>query len=388
MSKGRITTEETASETIRRTEPDWTRIRSEFPALLDWNYLNTATYGHVPQRSTGAVADHFARRNRLACSDFLEWFDDMDRVRAVIGRLLNCSGEDVAFAPTAASALSLLLGGIDWRPGDRILTLRDEFPNQYYYPKWLGPRGVELIETAEISSVPERTRAILASTVSYATGYRPDLVSMSRLAREAGALLYLDATQSAGALGLDLESIQPDMCAVDPYKWLLAPNGAAFFYVHPKLRERLEPQVFGWRSDKRWRDVDDLSSERPCLSGAAERYEGGMLNFPSLYGLGESIRFILEIGPNEIERRVLWLASETADALERLGARIAHRDSNIVCGYWETADASALRRELHQTRIVVAARRGALRVSPHFYNNEDDIRALESAISKILPRFT
>lgn len=364
--------------------PDWQSLRAQFPALSNWTYLNTATFGHVPARSVAAVAAHFERRARLACSDFLEWFDDVDEIRALIGRLLHCSGDDIAFFPTAAAALSLLLGGIDWVAGDRIVTLRNEFPNQYYYAKWLGARGVELIEMDEIHALPERARAVVISTVSYITGYRPNLAAISRLAKDAGALLYIDATQSAGALTLDLAAIQPDMCAVDPYKWLLAPNGAAFFYISPELRERLAPQVFGWRSDKGWRGVDSLSAAAPELPDSAQRYEGGMLSFPSLYGLGESVRMILETGPEAIEARVLELASRAADILGRFGATIQHRCSNILSARWDGRDASAIQRGLNDRRIISSARHGGLRVSPHFYNDESDLAALEAALRKIL----
>ncbi len=365
--------------------PGWNELRAEFPALNEWTYLNTATYGQLPLRSEAAVAAHFERRKKLACSDFLQWFDDVDEIRALTGRLLNCSGEDIAFAPSAAAAVSLFLSGIDWREGDRIVTLRNEFPNQYYYAKWLGSRGVELVEVAQINALPERTRAIVASTVSYITGYRPDVAAISRLAKEAGALFYMDATQSAGALRIDLAQIDPDMCAVDPYKWLLAPNGAAFFYISPALRRRLEPQVFGWRSDAGWRGVDELSAGAPQLSAAAERYEGGMLNFPSIYGLGESVRLMLEAGPGRIEQRVLTLSEMTADILESLGASIAHRETNIISARWESEDTAArIRDGLDGRRILVSARHGALRVSPHFYNDESDLAKLKSAVSELV----
>ena len=76
------------------------------------------------------------------------------------------------------------------------------------------------------------------------------------------------------------------MLAVDGYKWLLCPNGATFFYVSPELRRTLRPSVIGWRSDKGWRSVDELHHGAPQMPEAAEKYEGGMLNFPSIYGAG------------------------------------------------------------------------------------------------------
>jgi selenocysteine lyase/cysteine desulfurase len=318
---------------------NWESVRAQFPALRHWTYLNTATYGQIPLRSQKAVERHFARRDETACSDFLSWFGDADEVRALVAELIHCGADDIAFAMNSAAALSLLLGGVDWRPGDRIVTLRDEFPNQYYFAASLARRGVELVEMDALDALPERTRAVCISTVNYSSGYRPDVMAVSQLTRERGALLYIDGTQSVGALRFDVAAVRPDMFAVDPYKWLLAPNGATFFYASPKLRATLRPAVMGWRSDKGWRSVDALVHGAPELPGAAEKYEGGMLNFPSLYALGESVRMMLEIGPERIEAR-----------------------------------------KLQEQRIVVAARHGNLRVSPHFYNTEADLEKLEAAL--------
>jgi selenocysteine lyase/cysteine desulfurase len=359
---------------------DWPAIRNEFPALQQWTYLNSATYGQVPLRSQAALARHFERRNALACQDFLTWFDDADRLRALIAQFIHCEPGDIAFMSTACSVLSLFLGGMDWRPGDRILTLADEFPNHYYYANWLQSRGVELIEMAEVDRIPERTRAIVLSSVNYMSGYRPDLADISRLAHEAGALLYIDGTQSLGALRFDIGSVRPDVFAVDGYKWLLCPNGATFFYISPQLRRTLPPSVIGWRSDRGWRGVDDLHHGVPKLPEGAERYEGGMLNFPSLYAMEESLRMMLEIGPEVIENRVLDLAARTADVLRGAGAGIVHENSNIVAAHWPDRDASLLARELRERGIIVAARHGNLRVSPHFYNNETDLEVLAEAL--------
>jgi cysteine desulfurase/selenocysteine lyase len=362
-------------------EMNWDAIRAEFPALQNWTWLNTATFGQVPMRTRSAVDRHFARRDETACSDFLTWFDHVDGIRALIAQLINCRADDIAFAMNAASALSLFLGGIDWREGDRIVTLRDEFPNQYYGAAAYAERGVELIKMNEINSLPERTRAVLVSTVNYSSGYRPDLAFISNLAHRTGALLYVDGTQTVGALRFDTAAVKPDMLAVDGYKWLLCPNGAAFFYISPELRRTLSPSVNGWRSDKGWRSVNELHHGAQRIQEAAEKYEGGMLNFPSIYGAGESVRMILEIGLERVERRVLELAGLTADILRRSGASIMYGNTNVVAAHWPDRDAATLVQKLQAQRIVVAARHGNLRVSPHFYNTEADLELLRSALA-------
>ena len=362
---------------------DWKEIRSQFPALAKWTYLNSATYGQLALRTQAAVAAHFAHRDELACRDFLTWFDDMDGVRALVAQLIRCEPSDIGFVPTAAAALSLFLGGLDWKPGDCIATLPDEFPNQFYYARWLRSRGARLVEVPHLAELPAGTRAVVLSTASYSNGYRPDLDRITRMARSAGARIYIDGTQTVGALRVDVQALQPDMFAVDPYKWGLSPNGAGYMYVSPELRTKLEPAVIGWRSDKGWRSVDTLNCGVPEFSDRGERYEGGMLNFPSLYGLGESLRMMLEIGPERIEARVLELAAKTGAVLENLGAEIQHRNTNIVAARFPDLDASALARALGERGIIVAARHGNLRVGPHFYNDESDLEYLAATIRQL-----
>lgn len=359
---------------------NWLAIRAEFPALRDWTWLNTATFGQLPTRTRMAVDRHFAHCEETACADFLTWFEDMDELRGLIAQLIHCKAEDIAFAMNACSALSLFLGGVDWHAGDHIVTLRDEFPNQYYFAASLAERGVTLVEMNAVESLPERTRAILVSTVNYSTGYRPDVARLSQLAHDAGALLYVDGTQSVGALQFDVAAVKPNMLAVDGYKWLLCPNGATFFYVSPDLRTKLRPSVIGWRSDQGWRSVDELHHGAPRMPEGAERYEGGMLNFPSLYGMRESVRMMLELGPDRIEKRVLELAEMTADILRGSGATIVSENTNIIAAHWPDREASAIAQKLLAERIIVAARHGNLRVSPHFYNTEDDLERLKARL--------
>jgi len=360
----------------------WDTLRSQFPALRHFTYLNSATFGQMALRTQAAVARHFAHRDEHACADFLTWFDDMDELRGLIGQLVHCEANDIAFVSNAAAALSLFLGGIDWQPGDLVATLPDEFPNQYYYANWLQSRGVELVEVPGMTTLPERTRAIVISTVNYTNGYRPDLIEISAHARAAGALLYVDGTQSLGALQFDVQAVRPDMFAVDGYKWLLCPNGATFFYITPELRRRIPPAVIGWRSDQGWRSVDELHHGVPQFPEAAERYEGGMLSFPSLYGMAEAVRMLLEMEPANVEKRVLELAGQTAEIMQASGAEIRHTDTNIVAGCWPDRDASQLARDLRAKGIIVAARHGNLRVSPHFYNNQQDLEVFRDALNR------
>ncbi len=366
---------------------DWGEVRSEFPALQEWTFLNTATFGQLARRTTDAVARHFARRDEQACADFLEWFDDADCIRESIARLIHCEADDIAFMQNASSALGILFCGIELRAGDRVVILENEFPNNIYAASVPREAGIEFVETPWerfYESINERTRVVLMSTVNYTNGFRPPLVEISRYLRERGVLFYLDGTQSVGALEFDCAEIKPDLLAVHGYKWLLSPNGAGFLYVSPEVRKWLRPNVIGWRSDRDWRRVDNLNHGAPHFVDKAEKYEGGGLIFPMVYAMGASVGMMLEIGPQQIEQRVLALSALACDALKSCGATIVHEGSPIIAARFEGHDASLLSRALKEQRIQVSARHGNLRVSVHFYNNQEDINRLVSALSSLL----
>jgi cysteine desulfurase/selenocysteine lyase len=362
---------------------DWEAVRSEFPSLAHWTYFNTATFGQMPRRATEAVAKHFAHRDELACSDFLAWFDDANRLRAKIGRLICCAAEDIAFVPNACSALAILLTGLDWRPGDRIVTLEHEFPNNLYAPSLLERFGVEMIEAPWerfYDSIDANTRLVALSSANYNTGFAPRLEEIADFLHARGVLLYIDGTQAVGGLRFNASRVQPDMFAVHAYKWMLSPTGAGFMYVRSDLRERLRPNVLGWRSHRDWRNVDNLHHGIPELTTSAEKYEGGWISSPLLYGMEASIDLMLEIGPENIEQRVLGLAAKTRNILRELGGIAEEYASPIVAARFENRDVSALARALKEQRVLVAARRGHLRVSPHFYNNDQDLDTLDRTL--------
>jgi selenocysteine lyase/cysteine desulfurase len=358
---------------------DWLNIRKEFPALARWTYLNSATYGQMPRRAAEAMTVYSERRDELASTDFLEWYTDADRMRASIARLIHAEPSDIAFVPNAAAALSMVLAGIAPGADENIVTLDDEFPNYLYQG---AARKVAWDRLQD--SVDNRTRLVAFSEVNYATGFRPPLTEIAPFLKARGVPLFLDGSQSVGALTFDVRKTPVDALAVHGYKWLMSPTGAGFLYVSPEFRKKLPPNVIGWRSHHDWRNVDRLHSGTPEFKDAAEKYEGGGLPFHLLYAMEASVDWMLEIGPEAIERRVLELANSTRRMLRGLGAQMEDTGSQIVMAGFPGSDASGIARALREQSVVIAARHGRLRVSPHFYNDEEDLHRLESALKRLL----
>jgi len=358
---------------------NWTAVRAEFPALEHWTYLNTATYGQMPKRATDAMTRHSARRDEFACSNFMDWYDDADRLRSSLARLIHASPEDIAFVPNAAAALSTVLGGIGFAPGDNLVTLDDEFPNYLYVGAARKVPWEQLYD-----SIDDRTRLVAFSEVNYATGFRPPLREISKFLAERNVPLFLDGSQSVGALTFDVRETPADILAVHGYKWMASPTGAGFMYVSPRMRAKLPPSVIGWRSHRDWRNVSNLHHGSPEFKDAAEKYEGGGLPFHLLCAMEASVNWMLEIGPATIEARVLELAASTRSRLRRLGATVEDSDSQIIIAEFPGKDAVQMATQLRADNVLIAARHGRLRISPHFYNNEDDLQRLEDTLRALL----
>ena len=375
---------------------DWQTVRAQFPVLKEWVYLNTATFGPVPTCAVEAAANHFSRRDREACLDFLDWYTDADTVRAQAAELIGADPDDVAFIPNAATALSWLVNGIRWTPGDHVVTLPHEFPNNEYFARVLEQRGVKHTQAAVpeglfsvdkfLAEITDRTKLVILSAVNYSTGLRPPLEEIGPALRERNVLFFLDGTQGVGALEMDAHAVQPDVLAVHGYKWLLCPMGIGFAYVGPRVREWLPPSLYSWRSHKDWRNVDQLHEGLPELPQAAMKYEGGGQNFAGIYAMGAVLELLHSLGAEAIEERVLELAAKTRNILRARGGILRYDqhpyyDSPIVSAQFPGVDMSALAVELRRRRIAVAARKGNLRVSPHFFNDEQDLRKLDEALA-------
>jgi selenocysteine lyase/cysteine desulfurase len=276
-----------------------------------------------------------------------------------------------------------------------VLALAHEFPNNLYYPLAWRERQVEFVEMPLpggrfaledfVSVLTPRTRLVLLSTVNYSTGLRPPLEEIGCALRERGVLFYVDATQSLGALRLDVQAAAISFLALHGYKWMLSPTGIGFACIPAEVRQWLRPSIYSWRSHQDWRNVDQLHHGAPELPEAAMRYEGGVLNFSGIYAMEAVLDLIASLGAEAVEQRVLQLAAGTRDVLRSHGGVLfadqqPYYESPIVTAQFPGVDMSRMAVELKRRRIVVAARQGNLRVSPHFFNNEEDLARLDEAL--------
>ena len=237
-----------------------------------------------------------------------------------------------------------------------------------------------------IGLIDPGTAVVCISGVIYSTGRRRDVAGLAEAAHRNGALLVIDATQSAGAIPIDVGALGVDALITASYKWLCGPFGVAVMYLAPHLHERLEPGLVGFRSHERmW----DLRADRLQLPPNAHRFEFSTMAYGCAPGLASSIDYLLRLDVGRIFSRNKRLADLLIEGLrERNAAILSPTDdgarSSIVAARFGDMDVRVLAQRLNEAGIVVSARRSVLRFSPHLYNDADDIQQALTTIDRCL----
>jgi selenocysteine lyase/cysteine desulfurase len=372
----------------------WERTRSFFPVTRTLAYLNHAGVAPISTRVAEALTRYSAEATHRGAFDYQRSFDaEVERVRGRAARLLGSGADEIAFAKNTSEGLGLVAAGLDWQRGDRVITCDLEYPSNVY-PWWsLRPRGVETVmlpgrdgrlplESVEEALRHPRARLLSLSSVEFGSGARNDLPALGRLCRERGVLFCVDAIQSLGCFPLDVAECHVDFLAADGHKWLLSVEGCGLFFCRRALLGRLEPRVIGWRSVTNNLDFDRYHLE---LQPGAGRFEEGTPNTPGIFALGAAIDLLLELGVDEIGRRVLELTDLLCQGLEARGAKIASprapgQASGIVAFRFRDEAPAQTAARLRAAGVFVVARRGCVRASPHFYNSPEDLDRLLRAL--------
>ncbi len=373
------------------------RLRDEMPVTRTWAYLNHAGIGPLPRRAAERAAAVVLGAAEGGDRLWPERNDGCERTREAAAFLLGARrAAEVAFVENTSAGLSLVAQGIDWRPGDNVVSAAGEFPSNVYPWMQLAGRGVELRQVPErdgaidlgklAAAVDGRTRAVALSWVEYATGFRFDLAAVAEICRRYGALFVVDAIQGLGALDLDVERDGVDVCAAAGHKWLLGPEGTALLYVADRALPRIAPVRSGWRSMRHLYDWTRLEID---WNDGAKRFECGTLNALGIHALGASLELLLEVGVTRAEQHVLALAARAAEGLAGLGFEVVGSAagpprSGIVAATHPGRRADDLVEALAARGIVAAARAGRLRVSPHIYNTEEEIDRLLEELRELL----
>jgi selenocysteine lyase/cysteine desulfurase len=317
----------------------------------------------------------------------------LEAIRDQVAQLINADREEIAFTGSTTQGIGLVAEGLRWRAGENVVTAAEEYPSNIYPWMNLASRGIDLRLVPSrggriwiddlAAAIDSSTRVLAISHVEFASGFRNDLDALAELCRKRGVALLVDGIQGLGPFQIDVRRTPIDFLSADGHKWLLGPEGAGLLFVRRDWIDRLRPIGVGWHSV-----VSSYNSPRNefRLKPSAERWEGGSFNMPGLLCFGASLGLLLELGPEAVSRRIIDRAEAVRELAARAGWSVygspseADR-SSIVSLEHARVDPEAATRELRRQGVVASCRRGRLRISPHFYNNQDDLERLEAGLA-------
>ena len=370
------------------------RYRSEFPIFRDRIYLNTCSLGALGDRARRKVAEFFdVWQARGAAAWYDVWWEALGELRTRYGRLIGARPAEIALAPSVSVAVAAVASALDYAKRPRIVVTALDFPTVVY--QWLAkrPHGVEVVvvESPDGVSVPveafaravdDRTALVATSHVYFTSGAIQDIAAIAEIAHRKGALCLVDAYQAVGQVPVDAPAAGADFVIAGGLKWLLGGTGIVFLYVREGLVRRLVPTVAGWFGH---RDQFGFDPRKLELHDDARRFELGTPALAAVYTQLGGLEYIEELGVPAI-RRV------TADLTEDLVARARSAglepkvaptpESRSAIVMLPAVDPAGAVRHLAAGGIVADARPGHVRLSPFFYNIQDDhVAALERIAS-------
>ena len=383
--------------TDARPDTDLLEWRREFPILSTTTYLVSHSLGAMPRGAAGRLqeyADTWATRGVRAWAE--GWWRMPLTVGDELAQVIGAAPGSVVMHQNVSICQALILSCFDLGGRRNKIVYEDlNFPSvMYVYEahRRLGARvlpvrsddGITVPLDRMLAAIDEETLLVPLSHVIFKSGYVQDVAAVVRRAHEVGALVVADLYQSAGTVPVDVSGWDVDFATGGCVKWLCGGPGAGYLYVAPRLQASLEPRVTGWMAHERPFDFEPGPVD--YAQGAA-RFLHGTPSVPALYAARAGCEIVRSIGVEAIRRKserqvqlILDLARERG-ITPRTPASPRERGGMVIL---DVPDGQAVTRELLQRDILVDFRPGAgIRLSPHFYTSDDELRRAVDAIASI-----
>ena len=399
-------------------------LRAEFPINESCTYLDSAYWGPYPKRTADAISD-FVRKRSEQPYPFGRAEEDrvfVDGVRSKMADLLNVTAEEIWFPKGTTDGISTVANAL-LRPGDEIIVGGLDHPADYAIWANLAERGIVVtvapqrngrMDPGDIErSISPRTRAIGLCLVNTYNGYRQDIDALSRVAGDHGLYLFLDAIQGMGHLAIDVADTNVTMMSAGAYKWLCSPEGLGVSYVNKDVIEDIIPHnVHFYGLEPRqtdWESFIHQVFEYGASDSGPQRIPAGTLDYPdtavrmevspsiiALIGLNQMADVILEFGGIEaVEKRVLSLSAQLRITAQEHGHSVLsppEPEGMTGINAIATSSAEGFQDYAQERGIYLRARpaspiaEDSVRVTPHFFNNQDDIDTLVDALDEFRDR--
>src|SRR5215475_9346712 len=373
--------------------------REHFPILKKTLYLINHSLGAMPQRTYDRLreyADAWANRGIRAWTD--GWWEMPVSLGDKIARIIGADPGTVVMHQNVSVCQSIIISCFDLsRKRNKIVYEAMNFPSVMYvyeaHARAAGARIVEVpsedgitIDTQKmIEMIDDETLLVPISHVLFKSAYVQDVKAIVEKAHRVGALVVLDAYQSAGTVPFSVKEFGVDFATGGSVKWLCGGPGAGYLYVSPNLRDKLEPKVTGWMAHR-----IPFAFEPGEIDYAHDihRFLHGSPAIPALYAAESGIDLINEIGVERIRDKSIKQIGRLVELADQEGWRVnsprdpAKRGGSVII---DIPHASEVVRELTARDVLVDFRPGAgVRIGPHFFNTDDEIVAVVAEIKEIL----
>jgi kynureninase len=377
--------------------------RDEFEVVARKSYLISASLGPVGRRSREALDAYVDAWARKGAPDQV-WFEDifpgMRRLKVTFAGLIGADADEVAITTNISIALSTVASSLDLRGERRRVVLTElDFPTDgRVWHAWAARNGAELVvlRSPDGISVPlesydeaidERTALVMVNRVSYRSSAVVDAATVCGLARERGALSFVDDYHGIGVLPLDVHALGCDLYAAGTLKFLCGGPGCVFLVARHDVLPALEPAVTGWFAAE---EPFAFDAERHTYHPTARRLEHGTPPAP-VYPIAQGgLDVIAEVGVERIRERQVQLQERVIARADELGLEVrTPRDPAARGGVVNVRvgpDAQRLCEALLARDVCTDARGDGLRISPHFFNTEDDVDRCFEELASLLGR--
>jgi len=374
-------------------------IREQFPFVNKFIYLDAAYYTPYPKRVVRVLNDFFKRYTEDYLNLSLYHMDITQEIKTTCAKLINADPDDIIITSSTTHGINIFSNGISLPSDDNNVAFLDsEFPAVVY--PWLNQQDLGKVNIVMIPSSKGYTndtvirRSLLdykvrVLTISYVQflGYRYNIKSIAEFCRKNNIFLVVDAIQAAGVCPIDVEEMGIDYICAGNQKWLMSPAGTGFAYISKRYRDFVHPSYASTSSINY--DFENFLDYKLDFKKNGSAYENSTLNTLGMIGMNEVMNYFMELGIDNIFKHILDIQDHFIGLLDTSKYKVEsdmnqeHRSNILIFTHLDQTLNKHIQKALESKNIYIALRESYLRLSPHIYNNFDDIEVLVNELNSM-----
>lgn len=369
-------------------------FRERFPIFQERAYINSCSYGALSTDVREAYLQYLSDRDQYG-AHWEFWVEQLETTRSMLADFFSVQADEMTVTSSLSDGLNKLVANLDFTGQRNKVVLTDfDFPTTAQIWRAQEQRGAECVQVSSckddktipldnfINSIDESTLLVSLPHVCYRNGAKLDIKSIIAHARQQGALVFLDCYQSVGTTPLNFAELDVDFAAGGMLKYLLSSAGVGFLFSKKQHLDSFQPITSGWFAQA---DVNamDIYHNRPAEN--ARKLESGTPNVPNLYAVIAGLKLVNEVGLDVIEQSITDLTGLIKQRALQQGYSLGMPEESTGHGALvtlKTHDMYQLVASLSAEGVITSCRDNNLRISPHFYNNEEDIDRLFAGLAK------